>query len=203
MPQRFKLRGKDLAGGHVGAYSETRGDWKYLVEMLFLAAHYACTACCHLCRASKKIKRLWFTRFGRRALHRQTRYTNRQYLDWATSRPPGQRGHMHYVEGFDIWRVWVDWMHSSDLGALAVAIPSAMWELTERRCPAWAGNNRKVKMDRAWEDYSDWCRTNHVTSKAARFRKERFTFTQIGKYGFVHFHELISFCMYTFQSYEF
>ena len=78
------------------------------------------------------------------------------------------------VEGFDIWRAWVDWMHSSDLGFLAVAIPSALWELSSRRRAAWAGTRREHRLDRAWEDYSEWCKLHSVRSKAFRFREGRF-----------------------------
>ena len=40
-PERFKLAGKDLAGGMRGAWAEMRGDWKYLVEALRLTQYYS------------------------------------------------------------------------------------------------------------------------------------------------------------------
>jgi len=175
---RYLLGGQDLADGHVGVYSETRGDWKYLVELLALTAYYACNAVCHLCRASKKIRRLWYTSVGRRARHRQTLYTNSQFHQWFSSLPPSQRSPMLDVEGFDIWRTWVDWMHSSDLGLLAIIIPSVMWELTGKARAGWSGSKRNSRMDRAWEDYCDWCRANHVKNKAFRFRAGRFFIIQ-------------------------
>ncbi len=173
-PHRFKMAGKSLAGGHVGAYSETRGDWKYLMEMLFLSSYYGCSAICHLCRAHKRIKRLWYTKWGRLAQHRNTCHTNAQFCAWYHSRPTTERPPMLEVEGFDIWRTWVDWMHSCDLGFLAVAIPSAMWELSDRYKQAWPGARRSQRLDAAWKDYSKWCRDNQVKNRAFRFTEQRF-----------------------------
>ena len=51
---RIRKAGTDLAGGFVGAWTELRGDWKYLVETLLLKEHYGETDhICHLCNVRK------------------------------------------------------------------------------------------------------------------------------------------------------
>ena len=53
-PWRFRMAGKALAEGFRGAWTELRGDWKYLVETLHLQGYYGnADRICHLCNVRK------------------------------------------------------------------------------------------------------------------------------------------------------
>jgi hypothetical protein len=166
-PLRASRAGDSLAGGYVGAWSECRGDWKYLMESLALAAFYACNECCHLCRAHKKVKRLIYTQFDRTAYVRRTCYSNDTFLGWHRG-----RNILQCIPGFDIWRCWVDAMHTIDLGILMEAVPSALCELCKDDS-VWDGGCVKHRMYAAWEDYCQWCRANGCETIAPRFESVR------------------------------
>ena len=69
---RFANAGKPLTGDNMrGIWSELRGDWKWQVEALHLDQWYHTNFCCHLCRAHKQIKRLWYTQFSQNAPFRK------------------------------------------------------------------------------------------------------------------------------------
>ena len=166
-PARWRRAAHVLAGPYVGAWSEARGDWKYLMESLCLAAYWACNECCHLCRAHKKVKRLLYTQFTRTAYVRSTAYTNEQFTGWHRRRCVLQQ-----IPGFDIWRCWIDAMHTIDLGILQEAIPSALCELCKDDA-IWHGGCLRLRMYRAWTDYRDWCKANDQESIAPRFETQR------------------------------
>ena len=53
------------------------------------------------------------------------------------------------IPGFDVWRIWVDVMHTFDLCVLQHAVPSALWDLTSAKV-RWKGRNRKVRLGAAF-----------------------------------------------------
>ena len=64
-PARFAKAGMPLTNNNMrGVWSELRGDWKWQAEALHLENWYSTNYCCHLCRAHKNIKRLWYTQFS-------------------------------------------------------------------------------------------------------------------------------------------
>lgn len=70
-PQRAKRAGEAIAGEFVGCWSELRGDWKFLKEVLVLKEHYNNPdALYHLCSACRTTPGLEFTNFAVAAAHR-------------------------------------------------------------------------------------------------------------------------------------
>ena len=67
-PERYAMAGEPLTKEfHRGIWSELRGDWKWQMESLNLEAHYNKDYVCYLCRAHKKIRRLFYIQFARDA----------------------------------------------------------------------------------------------------------------------------------------
>ena len=82
-PDRFAASaGQCLADGFCGAFSEMRGDWKYLKEALGLKEHYGMgQRICHLCGVLKHSENpgMRYSNFRRDAAHRLTRVTNSSF----------------------------------------------------------------------------------------------------------------------------
>ena len=115
-PERFKMAGKKLTSGcHCAVFSELRGDWKWQWEALYLEQFYSADEICHLCRAHKKRKRLYYTQFRRDAHLRKTIVSWPQFRDWLIANPH-LRSPLTWIIGFSTWRCWVDAMHNLDLG---------------------------------------------------------------------------------------
>ena len=177
-PRRFKLRGERLtASGHVGAYSEHRGDWAYL-QMAFGFEHYYKTNyCCHLCKAHVRIRRLSFTDFSRTAHVRSTRISNEDFL--RQLRCARVVCPLIDIPGFNIWRVWADAMHTIDLGILQHALASALFELTETTA-VWNASNRKLRLYKARANYTSWCAANTCGQTCPRFEEQ--ALKHVGEY---------------------
>eukprot|EP00973_Karenia_brevis_P027275 3760912-Karenia_brevis.AAC.1 len=131
-PERAKLAGKPLAPlpespddiGYVGAFSEVRGDWKWLAETFNFLANYNTLNICHLCRAHKTTRRLLYSQFRRSSHIRRTCYSNAQFFGWLSAVDEDKRCVFVYIEGFHLWRIWIDAMHCLDLGVFGVLILS-------------------------------------------------------------------------------
>ena len=166
-PQRFALAGSNLTdASFVGVWSEMRGDWKFQVEALELEANYQATWCCHLCRANKKIKRLYFTQFRRNAHIRRTHISSSAHRDsYGNNRP-----HFTRILGFDIWRVWVDAMHCMDLGVYQSVAASCLLDLVDLRC--WDAGTNSEAFNMAHSEYKAWCSFVGVPA-CPRFEKSK------------------------------
>ena len=78
---------------------------------------------CHLCRASRKIKRLNFMDARRNARHRSTMYTHEQYMGWTSN----GRSELCNVIGWHLFRVWIDAQHCLDIGIYQHWNGSCLW----------------------------------------------------------------------------
>jgi hypothetical protein len=165
-PGRFKQAGHPLAGGKVGAWSEQRGDWSYLKQAFGLIHFYGAFLCCHLCSAAKAGANS-FSDFSKAARLRCTRVTHQEFM--VSLGNLRRCSPLFRIVGFHIWRVWVDMMHTLDLGILQVAIPSALWELTKRNKSRWLGRTRKLRLYAAYADYRKWVKAQGRGSPAKRF----------------------------------
>ena len=136
-----------------------------------LTALWSANYVCHLCRAHKRIRRLWWTQSGRGSRLRNTLCTNHQFLGWHL----GQRVYSAFLLliGFDIWRVWSDALHTLDLGIYQYAVPSALWELT-RDQRLWPGSTRASRLLLAYRDYKVWCSQHGVSEPVKKFEKKSF-----------------------------
>jgi hypothetical protein len=169
MPNRYKLRGQRLhQAGLRCIWSELRGDWKWQSEALHLDQNYATSYVCHLCRASAKIKRLWYTNFQRTAQPlRNTRVRWSTFRDWYADRY--SRPEFFNIIGFSIWRCWCDAMHCLDLGVYQSVAASCLAELVEEGVWTHVGEDGfKV----AHIAYKEWC-VEHGLPPAPRFEKGR------------------------------
>ncbi len=165
-PDRMQLAGTRIAGEYVGVFSEMRGDWKYLVESLHLHNFYSTVSCCHLCRASKKNKRLLFTNFVREAPIRKTLCSHAEFLR-AHREDPSE---LFRIPGFSIWRVWVDAAHNLDLGVYQIVCASALVELVQEN--VWPAPTVKERFALAHADHKEWCKVRGL-SAPPRFDKQK------------------------------
>ena len=166
-PHRFALANREnplIAGGHIGVWSEMRGDWKYVAQALTLAASFATAAkLCHLCKANRTKRRLWYTHTRRNYWPlRRTRYSHRNFVRSQRAAPGNTTGPLYDIPGFHIWRVWVDPMHSMDLGILQKLTPSTLLELTARRGEPYAAATGEYRRLQAYREYRAWCKANHT-----------------------------------------
>jgi len=184
-PERFKWANQEIAGGIKGAWSEMRGDWKYLREALHLQNHYGTNEVCHLCKAHSVIRRLHYTTFGEDTVHRRTLTTAYDWLHLyvcAVLVSP-----LILIPGFNIWRVLVDILHNLELGIYQYAAPSAMWQFTESPAKGgfFAGHDRQARFDTAYEDYRRWCAASsaceHCKKRRARADMPKHIFTYVCK----------------------
>ena len=160
-PWRFNMRGKEIAGGYVGAWSEMRGDWKFLVEALGLFASFSTAKhLCHLCKANRVKRRHLYTNTRRNALLRRSKRTHAQVKQILKDTPGTHVGALWDIPGFHIWRVWVDALHALDLGILQKLSASTILELTERLREPYAGPTKEQRVRQAYADYREWCRSN-------------------------------------------
>ena len=163
MPERYRMRGQPLtASGFVGVFSELVSDWKYQVEALCLEYYYSTAFCCHLCRASKKIRRLAFTQYKRTDNIRRTLVTAKQFRDWLDVQDTC-RSWVTLILGFSIFRCLVDAMHCLDLGVYQILVPCAIVELVLQG--VWEGTTLEQRFALAYNDYSDWCRAEGLRKK--------------------------------------
>ncbi len=171
-PSRFKLAGRPLAGGMVGAWSEQRGDWSYLKLAYGLVNFWASACCCHLCMAGKAAEAGMhlFTDFRRAAPLRHTRVTHEEHMASIDKQYPSP---LYSLIGFHIWRVWVDVMHTLDLGILQYAIPSALWEIGSERKGRWAGATRRMRLYKAHAEYAAWIKARNLGFPARRFEESK------------------------------
>ena len=167
-PTRYKLRGQRLnQAGLRCVFSELRGDWKWQGEALHLDQKYDTNFVCHLCRASTKIKRLWYTNFEKTAHIRNTRVRWSTFRDWYTDRY--MRPEFFNIIGFTIWRCWSDAMHVLDLGVYQSIAASCLAELVEEGVWTHTGEDGyKV----AHIAYKEWCVLRGLPP-APRFEKGR------------------------------
>ncbi len=166
-PRRFELAGQLLAGGMRGAWGELRGDWKYLRETLYLQKYYNTPECCHLCDATKQ-GYMRYSNFRSDAPHRETLTS---HMAWSKRCAAlAVVSPLLGISGFNIWRVQFDIMHVLDLGVLQVAVPSAMWELTDN-CRVWAGASRQDRFDAAYAEYTAWCVRGKIQARVKRSKK--------------------------------
>ena len=155
-PKRASLAGTPLANGYRGIWAELRGDWKWQVEALALDRSYLRNACCHLCRAHKTIRRLWYTQTDQASILRRTCVSNATFRDWQRRRPVGQQTPFLNIIGFNIWCCIVDAMHTLDLGVYQSLFASGL--LFAARQNVWAGANLQEMYSRAYMEYRAWCR---------------------------------------------
>ena len=161
-PHRFALATQEdplIAGGCLGVWAEMRGDWKYLAQALGLVASFATGArLCHLCKAIKVKQRHYYTKTRRDAYSlRRTRFSHRAFVRFQESQAGHTTGPLYTIPGFHIWRVWVDPLHSLDLGILQKLTASTLIELRRRRNHPYTGPTGKVRLLQAHRDYSEWC----------------------------------------------
>lgn len=109
---RAAKAGSRIAGPFSFVFSETRGDMKWIQET-FQWNSYSHNYCCHLCKAHKKIQRLWYTDVRVDARHRRTLISQTAYMNWTEE---GVRSPFCEMGTWHIWRVWLDAMHVLDLG---------------------------------------------------------------------------------------
>ena len=169
-PHRFDKAGKQLTrAGHIGIWSELRGDWKWQHESLNLDKYYNAVEVCHLCRAHKKIRRLLYTQFSRDANVRRTRISWARFRDWYESHPE-DRSPLTMIIGFTIWRCWVDCMHNLDLGVYQTICACSLFELVHENF--WHGNTVDDKFSNAYLDYKDYCK-KHKLQPCAKFERKK------------------------------
>ena len=182
-PKRAAVAGRPLAGGMVGAWSEMRGDWKFLWQALHLQTFYLTNYVCHLCRAHKHITRLAYTNFARQARHRRTLVSCGAWMNWMLG--AAVVSPLLLIPGFCIWRVHFDVMHTLDLGVHQVTAPSAMVELIDEQ--VWPGENAGERWRHAFAAYKLWCRANKIKSVARKrfdpkqWRKSKKRFPKISQ----------------------
>lgn len=166
---RFVLAGLDLAEGFCGAFSEVRGDWKWIKESFYLENYYGAHYICHLCNAHVSIQRLRYTNYRRDAQHRNTLVD--AVLWWTRYAAAVLVSPLIYIVGFNIWRVTFDIMHCLELGVDQYAAPSTVWELTESLEDGgiFEGNSRHERFRDLYKDYSEWVKRNNLEDKARRF----------------------------------
>lgn len=171
-PQRFRMAGTKLTqSGHIGVWSELRGDWKFQVEALSLKATYNHNDICHLCRAHKVRNRFLYTKFKRDAFIRRTLISSSRFRDaYEGARPSITR-----IVGFDIWRCWVDAMHCLDLGVYQGVAGSCLLELVDEGM--WDGRNVEHKLFEAHVEYKDWCKPLGLPP-CPRFSKNKLQMTR-------------------------
>ncbi len=183
-PDRWHKAGKPLSrDGYRGVWSELRGDWKWQAEALALEHWYGKNFICHLCRAHRRIKRLFFTQFRQTDHIRRTLVSSAMFRDWYganRSRPALTR-----ILGFDVWRCWADAMHVLDLGVYQVVAAACLIELVEEM--VWgSSDDRGFKL--AHVEYKGWCKETGV-EPCPRFDKSKLAPT---KGEFPHFSQQLA-----------
>ena len=135
-----------------------RGDWKYLAQALGLVASFATGArLCHVCQANKRKRRLYYTKTRRDAWSlRRTKLSHRAFVRFQEAKPGHTTGPLYTIPGFHIWRVWVDPLHSLDLGILQKLSASTLIELTDRKNQPYPGSTRRWRLLQAHRQYSRW-----------------------------------------------
>ena len=158
------MAGKALAAGFRGAWTELRGDWKYLVETLYIQDHYANDDhICHLCNVRKIYGEYPYTDFSRTAGQRRTHVSNEEWV--ARANTLAHICPLIFIIGFSILRCVFDCMHTLDLGILQVAIPSCLRDLAAEA--VWrGGRSLAAQLTAAYVSYRAWCQRSKVPCAA-------------------------------------
>ena len=66
-----------------------------------------------------------------------------------------------WIPGFSLWRVWVDAMHTLDLGVYQIVCACALVELVEER--VWPCATHEEGITKAYREYKAWCKSVGTT----------------------------------------
>ena len=169
-PQRYSVRGESIAGDFKCAFSELRGDWKWLKEALMLQEHYSSHTLCHMCRAHKRIARNIYTDVRRTAHWRQTIVDPGPW--WRLMTAAIIVSPLLFIPGFHVFRNMFDIMHTLDLGIYQNGSASTLWELTESLEDGgiFPGGNREERFEAAYRSYCEWVGRNKRPDRAKKFK---------------------------------
>lgn len=174
-PARWKLAGKLIADGIKGAWSEMRGDWKFLKEVLHLRRNYGTAPhVCHLCEAGKNVAANVYTNFADNADYLGTFVDGAEW--WTTYVAYAFVCALLMIPGFWIYKVAFDIMHTVDLGIYQYMLPSVLWELTGTAERIFQGTTRQARFAAAYKEYRAWCKEYNilsVTKKKFHFKRFR------------------------------
>ena len=174
-PIRARLAGKLIGNGIRAAWSELRGDWKFLKELLHLPYHYGCHGGGRICHRCKVLKftddpEYRYTNFLQTAGHRQSICGHREFMAMMTA--AAVVSPILFVIGFHVTRIIFDALHTLDLGIYQVVVPAALKELADVRSRVWEGSTIQAKLDAAYKDYTFWRKGHRVkTYVSKRFKR--------------------------------
>ena len=122
-------RGKSgpCCGPYRAVLAGIKGDEKFIQRTLKLTTSWISEGVCMYC-AAQKSGRLLYTHFGPRAPHRETLVSNEEFF--ATGCKPNA---WLRLPGFDVQRIFLDWLHLVDLAltpesaASALCMPLSQW----------------------------------------------------------------------------
>ena len=167
------MRGQKIAGDFKCAWTELRGDWKFLKEALLLQQYYNTKHCCHLCRAHKAIKRNIYTDVRSDAGWRRTLVNAAEW--WCMMTAALVVSPLLYLAGFNIFRCCFDLMHTLELGIYQNGSASTLWELTQplESGGVFPGDNRQERFDAAYRHYSKWVQHHKLPDRAKKFKPKQ------------------------------
>ena len=59
------------------------------------------------------------------------------------------------IDGFCIWRVWMDALHVLDLGVLQIVVACCLWELSQKAGKVWKSTNRTGRLAQMYDSPAD------------------------------------------------
>ena len=165
-PRRSKFE-KNL--NETFALTEIRGDWKYVVDMLGLAASYNRRNICHRCAATQKHGPLGFGQFGLDAAWVSTERSNADFV--RTCLPnlcDSLVNPLVFRPDFHVTNVKGDVMHVAHLGVGLYTNGSGMVFLM--RSGLLGDGTKENHLKLLWNLFKAWRKANRITVSIPSFR---------------------------------
>lgn len=173
--EHFKRgKGGRVCGNFVGILCGIKGDEKFIQRALKVTSNWLSQGVCMYCDASQKGEYL-YTFHGPGAAHRATLISNERFF-LSGCRPNAWLR----LPGFDVQRVFLDWLHIVDLALTPEASASVPWldmsellsllsapkalaELTSTNA-IWAADTQDERLRLAFVDFTSLCRQHKISA---------------------------------------
>ena len=165
--------------------------------------HYANNNVCHLCSASKVDPERLYTDHGPTARWQAERVSHEDYVN---NFGPGRLPRLARVKGFFLRRVFIDSMHTVDMGVAPHVVGNILWEIVTT-AEEFGTDSRAKRLERAYIAYRQFCSEIGVTCVSTTWKPEKLNKNSATDYPFmkakaVECKKMVPFCYALCEKYN-
>jgi len=185
-----------IANGWCLIWNHIEGDWKFHKEFWSIR-HYGMLLICHWCNACKRgSEDMVYTNIRDDAGWRRTYITTAEHL--AGLRDDRTHNPMYGLPNFSLWRIFIDSMHSLELGMVQIIWGSLLTDLCMQGC--YGEGSMKERLERVHHRYLQHCDTHNTTARCEKFTVELgFIIDWLSWFSYMYLH-IFDFVLYIYIS---